>query len=124
MINLKLKNGKYYHGQYENNKENKGWFIGSFLGEDNKCKTNKLEVMYCHHHKGDIVANHYHKEKVELLIIIQGSAKYNINGTDIFLTKGDFLFIDINNIICGVFLEDSEIFAIHSPSIPSDKFKP
>jgi len=55
--------------------------------------------------------------------MIEGSAKYTINDEDIFLEKGDFLFIDVNNLISGEFTKSSKIFAIHSPSIPTDKFK-
>ena len=124
MKTLKFKNGKYFHGKYENNEQTKGWFIGSFFEEGNHCKNSKLEVMYRIHKKGDIVEPHYHKKKVELLIVIDGNARYNINGKNIFLKKGDYLFIDVNNLISGEFIKTSKIFAIHSPSIPTDKFTP
>ncbi|HOR01898.1 MAG TPA: cupin domain-containing protein [Candidatus Woesebacteria bacterium] len=123
MKTLKFKNGKYFHGKYENNEKTRGWFIGSFFEKGNNCKTSKLEIMYRIHKKGDIIEAHYHKKKVELLIMIEGSAKYTINDEDIFLEKGDFLFIDVNNLISGEFTKSSKIFAIHSPSIPTDKFK-
>jgi len=38
-----------------------------------------------------------------------------------FLESGKYLFIDVNNVISGEFLESSKIFVIHSPSISTDK---
>lgn len=116
-----LENGKYFHGKYGSFEKTKGWFVGSFFDEGNPCKTGKLEVMYKEHNKGDLQAPHYHKIKVELLLILEGKAKYKVNDEEIILNKGDFLFVDINNIISGEFLEPSKIFAVHSPSIPTDK---
>jgi len=44
-----------------------------------------------------------------------------VNGNEVVLGKGDFLFVDVNNIISGEFLEPTKIFVIHSPSIVTDK---
>lgn len=77
--------------------------------------------MYEEHLTGDVVAPHYHKVKVELLIILERKACYNVNGNEVVLVKGDFLFVDVNNIISGEFLESTKIFAINSPSDVTDK---
>ncbi len=121
MDTTKLKNGKYYHGRYSDFGESKGWFVGSFFDENHPCKTNNIEVMYKEQPAGFITKPHYHEQKVELLIILEGSAKYYVNDNEVILKAGDFLFIDVNNIVSGEFLEPSKIFAIHSPSIISDK---
>lgn len=63
----------------------------------------------------------YHEEKIELLLILEGHAKYKINGTEVELRGGDYLFIDVKNVTEGEFLAPSKIFAIHSPSLPTDK---
>jgi len=119
----KLGNNKYFSGKYTDSGQYGGWFIGSFFkDQNNPCKTDLVEVMYREHKAGYVAKPHYHKEKIELIIILEGKAKYIINGKDIILESGDFLFIDKNNIIAGEFLEPSKIFAIHSPSIVSDKF--
>lgn len=122
MDNSQLKNGKYFVGKYTDHGDFQGWFVGSFFGNNHPSKTDKLEILYKEHQAGDKQAAHYHKEKVELLIMLDGKANYNINGIDVILEKGNYLFVDTNNIISGEFLEPSKIFAIHSPSLPKDKF--
>jgi quercetin dioxygenase-like cupin family protein len=122
MDTSKLKNGKYFCGRYTDPGQYGGWFVGSFFNDENHpCKTDQLEVMYKEHVAGDVITPHYHQLKIELLIILEGKAKYIVNGNEIVLGKGDFLFVDVNNIISGEFLESTKIFAIHSPSIVSDK---
>lgn len=117
----KLKNGKYFHGRYTEFDEYKGWFVGSFFEDGHPCKTDDLEVVFRNHKKGNSAEAHFHRNKVELLLIIEGKAKYNINGEELILKKGDFLFVDVNNIISGEYLENTKMFAIHSPSITTDK---
>lgn len=117
----KLKNGKYFFGKFKDFKETQGWFVGSFFDEGHPCKTDKVEALYREHIEGDVCEAHYHSKKIELLIILEGKAKYNVNGNDVILNGGDFLFVDTNNIISGEYLKDSKIFSIHSPSIPTDK---
>lgn len=122
MDTSQFKNGKYYSGRYTDFEDYRGWFVGSFFADANHpCKTDQLEIMYKEHEAGDISAPHFHKQKVELLILLEGKARYDVNGKEVLLAKGDFLFVDVNNIISGEFLEPSKIFAIHSPSITSDK---
>ena len=121
MDTSKLKNGKYFHGQYTDVGQHRGWFVGSFFEDNHPCKTEHLEIFYHEHQPGDSVTPHYHQSKVELLIILEGKARYNINGKDLIISSGDYLFVDVNNIISGEFLEPSKIFAIHSPSIATDK---
>lgn len=95
--------------------------MGSFFDEGHPCKTDKVEALYREHTKGDVCKAHYHSKKIELLIILEGQAKYNVNGNDVMLNGGDFLFVDTNNVIAGEYLKDSKTFSIHSPSIPTDK---
>ncbi len=121
MDTSKLENGKYFSGQFDDSSHPGGWFVASFFDENNPCKTDQLEIMYTEHATGDVVASHYHELKVELLIILEGKAEYTVNGNKVMLGKGDFLFADVNNIISGEFLESTKMFAIHSPSIVTDK---
>ncbi len=53
--------------------------------------------------------------------MLEGKAKYKVNGKEVLLTNGSYLYADVNNVIEGEFLEKSKIFAIHSPSLPNDK---
>lgn len=117
----RLKNDKYFLGRYTDPGSFKGWQIGSFFAEDHPCKTDKVELLYKEHVAGDVEKPHYHKEKIELIIMLDGLAKYNVNGKDVLLENGNFLFVDVNNIIHGEFLKSSKIFVVHTPSLPRDK---
>lgn len=118
---MKLKNNKFFAGKYTDFDENNGWFINSFIDKNNPRHCDQMEVLYKEHKAGDKMQAHYHNKKVELLIFIEGQAKYTVNGKDIILNKGDFLFVDVKNIISGEFLKPSILFAIHSPSLSTDK---
>lgn len=120
----KLSNGKVLKGSFSDFESTKGWFVGSFFGDENPLKTDMVEIMYKEHAAGDNIQAHYHKEKVEILLVLQGRAIYKVNDREFTLVGGDFLFIDVNNVISGQFVENSKIFAIHSPSLPKDKFIP
>jgi quercetin dioxygenase-like cupin family protein len=116
-----LKNGKYAVGRYDH--KPKHWFIGDFLEAGHPLKTNQVEIAYIEHEPGFISEPHYHEHKIELIIMLKGRARYHINGKAVMLEKGDFLFVDQNNIIMGEFLAPSKILAIHSPSLPMDKIR-
>lgn len=120
----KLNNGKVLKGSFSEFKSTKGWFVGSFFGDENPLKTDRIEIMYKEHIAGDDVPAHYHKEKVEILLVLEGKAVYKVNDIEFILVGGDFLFVDVNNVISGQFIENSKIFAVHSPSLPKDKFIP
>jgi quercetin dioxygenase-like cupin family protein len=120
----KLKNNKFFSGKFTDFPKTKGWFVGSFFDPNHPLNTDKVEVLYQKHQPGDTSKPHYHKQKVEILIFLTGKAKYQVNSQEVTLRSGDFLFVDVNNIIQGTFLKPSTIFAIHAPSFPTDKFIP
>jgi len=122
MDTTKFKNGKYFLGDYKEPNDYKGWFVGAFIKDDDPCKTEKLEVVYREHDQGDKTEPHYHKKKIELLVMLEGKARYQVNGNEVILESGKYLFIDVNNVIESEFLEKSKVFAIHAPSIPTDKY--
>ena len=121
MDTTKVGNNKYFYGKYADAEATRGWFVGSFLPEGDKRKTDHVEMFYHEHKPGDIQKPHYHEKKIELLIILEGQARYKVNDNEMVLNTGDFLFVDVNNVISGEFLAPTKFFAIHSPSIPTDK---
>ncbi len=123
MSTNKFKNNKYFTGNYINNPKYKGWFCGAFFPHNHPAKTNLLEIKYAEHREGDIELPHYHKQMIEVLIFLEGKANYTVNNQQIELNGGDFLFVEKNNIISGEFLAPSKIFAIHTPSLPTDEIK-
>ena len=116
-----FKNNKFKVGNIAEQDDYKGWFIGRFFPEDHPAHTEAVEVMYREHTESQKIVAHYHEHKVEILILLEGRAKYTINGKEYNLEKGDYYFADVNNVIEGEFLEDSKVIVIHSPSIPEDK---
>jgi len=117
----KLKNNKFFFGDYTQPGQYKGWFIGSFFDQDHPCHTEDVEVFYIEHEAGWEQVPHYHAQKVEIIILLTGKAKYTVNDQEVILKPGNFLFVDINNVIAGEYLEKSTVIAIHSPSIVEDK---
>ena len=113
--------GKYFLGNINEKNEYGNWFVGSFLEEGHPCKTDKVEFLHRVVEKGHVCKPHYHEEKLEILIMLKGKAKYKINDDELMVTEGNFIFIDVNNVIQVEFLEDSQIIVIHSPSLPKDK---
>ncbi len=123
MVRSKIGNGKFFLGQYNIPDDHGGWFVGSFFDDGHPCKTDSVEMLYKEHQPGDTSSPHYHQQKIELIIMLEGEARYKVNGNEVILKSGSFLFVDVNNIISGEFLKRSKIFAIHSPSIVNDKVK-
>lgn len=111
---------KYHVGRYDKFGQHRGFFIGSFLADDNPGKTDKVEVLYRELEKGFTTKSHYHQEKIEIVIIIDGKARYTINHHYEILEKGMFVLIEANSIISCEYLEPTKIFVIHSPCIPED----
>ena len=121
MNTKKLHNNKYFVGSYKEFEKTKGWFIGSFFDDDNNCKTDKIEIQYKEQPVGHICKKHYHEHKVEIMLMLEGKAVYTINNKAVEIKAGQFIFMDVNNVTRGEFLENSKYFAIHAPSIPTDK---
>ena len=120
-ITPELRNGKYYTGKYTEPNEYRGWFCGTFMEEGHPGKTDKMEVKYAMHQKGEIEKSHYHKVMIEILIFLEGKAKVKINNDEFIVSGGDFFFADRNNIISVEYLEPSKIFALHSPSLTEEE---
>jgi quercetin dioxygenase-like cupin family protein len=118
-----LNNEKYLVGKYADFKESRGWFVGSFFDEKHPCKTDKVEVQYAEQKAGHVCKKHYHQQKVEIILILAGRVVYIINDKKVEVRGGDFLFVDINNVVLGEFIEDTKYFSIHAPSIIDDKVR-
>ena len=121
MDTAKVGNNKYFHGKYADAEATRGWFVGSFLSKGHPCKTKKIEIQFAIQEKGHICKKHYHKEKIEINIILDGKVNYWINEDLVEIGSGEFIFVKKNNIVKAEFLEKTKLFSIHSPSIPTDK---
>lgn len=95
----------------------RGWFVGNF--EPSVYKTDQFEVGVLFHPKGEKWPKHFHKEAVEINVLISG--KMVLNGEE--LTPGNIFLIEKNEIVEPEFLEDCTIICVKSPSVPGDKYE-
>lgn len=93
-----------------------GWFVGNF--EPTAFKTEKFEVCYKHHTKGEEWETHYHKEGVEINYLVKG--KMLMQNKE--LNTGDIFILYPFEIADPIFIEDCTVLIIKTPSIPSDKY--
>lgn len=94
-----------------------GWFVGNFI--PTAYKTKNFEVGYHHYKVGQEWDHHFHKETDEINLILSG--KVIIQGEE--LVKGDVVVINKYEVSDPVFVEDTEIIIIKTPSVPGDKFR-
>lgn len=94
-----------------------GWFVGNFT--PTAYSTEKFEVAYKIHHKGEPYASHYHKIVVEINYLIRGKMKIN----DIEINAGEIFVIHPNEIAAPFFLEDCELVVVKAPSVTGDKYE-
>ena len=95
----------------------RGWLIGNFTPsiENNK----NVELGYLFHEKKSKWDYHYHKESIEINILINGRIVINNNEYN----ENDLFIINKNIISCPIFQTDCELICIKIPSVPHDKYK-
>lgn len=95
----------------------RGWFIGNF--EPAVLKTDQFEVGILFHPKGEKWPKHYHKEAVEINVLMSG--KMIINNQ--LIGPGNIFLLEKNEIAEPEFLEDCTIVCVKTPSVPGDKYE-
>ena len=93
----------------------RGWFIGDFL--PSALRTKDFEVGLVKHKKGDTWDKHYHEHVTEESLFLKGKVRVN----DEVFSEGDILVIKSNETVDPLFLEDTEVIIIKTPSIIDDK---
>ena len=93
----------------------RGWVIGNFNPSIKKIK--EYEIALLLHKKGEIWDFHYHKEAIEINILLTGKMLLN----NIEIVQNEIFIIQKNIIACPFFLEDCNILCIKIPSVPGDK---
>lgn len=93
-----------------------GWFIGDFA--DAVLRTDKFEVSYKVHPKGEAWDTHYHKVATEVNCLMRG--RMTIAGQE--FVPGDVFVIHPGEVADPLFLEDCELIVVKVPSVPGDKY--
>ena len=92
-----------------------GWFVGNFV--PSVLCTDKFEIGYHKHKKGDDTQNHYHKLSTEINVIIKG--KMLVNGE--ICLAGDIFVFEPYTVSEAIFLEDTELIVVRNSSNTKDK---
>lgn len=98
------------------NEMKEGWFIGDF--NPSVFKTSGFEIAYKTHRKNSICAHHYHKQVLEINLLVRG--RMEMQGQ--ILSSGDIFIMSPWEISNPKFLEDCEIVTVKMPSVPTDKY--
>ena len=94
----------------------RGWFIGDFAQA--VVKTKDFEACWQQNAAGVKDTPHYHKVTTEVQLLTRG--RMIVNGVE--FGPGDICIIEPGDHYYGEYLEDTEVFAIKFPSVPSDKY--
>jgi hypothetical protein len=93
-----------------------GWFVGSF--SPSVIKTDKCEVAIKKYKIGNYEKKHFHKEAIELTVIISGSVEMN----GVIYNENDIILIDKNEATDFKCLTDVITCVYKSISVPGDKY--
>lgn len=92
-----------------------GWFVGDF--EESAYRTSDFEVAYKFHEKGEKWPTHYHEKLTEINFIIRGEMSVQ----EKILKDGDIFTLSPYEVADPVFLKDTEMIVVKTPSVPGDK---
>lgn len=114
--------GKYVIDNVENYKEYKNWICGQFLSDNHLQKNSDFEVKFSTNMPGHIEKEHYHPKGKEICILIEGEVRMKIDGKEIILREGDFLYSEggVHEEILET-ISPYKIITVRVPSIPDNK---
>jgi len=104
---MQIDNIKNYHN---------GWFVGNFT--PSVYNTETFEIAYKKHECNEIYARHFHKESIEINLLVSGTMKMQ----DKILNSGDIFIVHPYEISDPQFITDCEVVVIRHPSKPKDKY--
>lgn len=116
--------GGYFTGRTNGTAKARGWFFGSFMDEP-LLRSHQVEVAWMPipnvvpHAK----ENHFHRESVEINIVVSGSLCVAINGTTYHLSRGEFYVIwPLTTVEVLSSDADAALIVVRAPSLPHDKY--
>jgi len=114
---------RYFNGSVKDLAGKKGWLVGSFLKRDHPCFSEEVEVGWKEMGPGTKEPKHIHKKSIEIWVIIEGIVNAVIDGSRMYLTKGEYLVVHpltATEIISAE--EGTVVLVVKAPSIPDDKY--
>lgn len=102
--------------KYNLNNFKGGWFIGNF--SPSVCQTEKFEVALKKYKRGESDALHFHREAIEVTLILEGTAEFSGN----LVKENDIIVLDKNEQNLFVALTDVKLCVVKFPSVPGDKY--
>lgn len=94
----------------------KGWFVGNF--EPSLLKAN-FEVGLHEHKAGEFHQDHFHKQSIEVNLVLEGQIKIN----DSIFISGDIFVLYPYEISQCEYLTDVKLVVVRDRSDPLDKFE-
>jgi len=112
---------RYKVDNIKNYKETRGWICGHFIPEGIQ-KNSELEIKYEVLKQGATSSPHYHPQGTEVFIVVKGKLKFQLDGEEVTLNDGDFVFMQSNvtEALLEVY-EPTTLVSIRTPSIPNNK---
>ena len=94
----------------------RGWFIGNFPNA--VIQSEHFECCWQANPAGKKDKPHYHKKATEIQLVVKGAMIIN---NEIF-NVGDICLLEPGEHYYAEYVEDTEVFAIKTPSVPGDKY--
>ncbi|MFH0890543.1 MAG: cupin domain-containing protein [Candidatus Liptonbacteria bacterium] len=121
---LEDKKGQFFVGKVKDFEKAKGWFFGYFMEED-KLRSNLVEIAWqdISNKKPESEDKHFHKQSVEINIVLSGAVSLKINGQKYSVSSGQFYVIyphvTVEDIEAS---ENTRLMVVRAPSLGDDKF--
>ena len=116
--------GTYFIGRANGIAKARGWFFGSFMDEP-LLRSDLVEVAWqpIPNVVPQAKENHFHRESVEINMVVSGSLCVAINGTEYHLSTGEFYVVWPLTTV-QVLSSDAEaaLIVVRAPSLPHDKY--
>jgi len=104
------------HASYKLEEMVRGWFIGDF--EPSVIKTSGFEAAVQKYPAGSVESEHYHKEAIEVTVVVSGKCKMNGHR----YVAGDIIVIEPGE--SNIFEAETDVVTavIKTPSVRGDKY--
>lgn len=118
--------GAYFIGSTSDIAKQRGWFFGSFMDEP-LLRSHQVEVAWQHIPNAvpQMKERHVHRKSVEINIVVSGSVRIAINGTEYCLGAGEFYVIwPLTTVEMLSTDAEATVIVVRSPSVYDKQIVP